>query len=437
MKKIVSFFALLVAVWFLCELVSFVGLMAIHRGAPDFAELQKARDTLLGNVEKSPQQALFELPAALHPYLGTVHNPDADIPAEYHAGFHVNDYGFFDDKEPIQRKRKGRFVLGIFGGSVAWWLSTLGSQPLIDELKKSPYFHDKEIVIVRTALGAYREPQQLASLYYLLTLGAQFDAIVNLDGFNEMTLPLMHNVPKGVFPIYPTYWNDILEPIISTGTQEWIGKLAFMESIRKSGAAFASRPVLRMSPTVNLVWELFERVLGAKLSRLKLEHQQQKAGSAKLPYSIRGSKFHSGSEAEISQDLAGYWRRASVLMDAAAKSKGIEYFHFLQPNQYVPGSKPISEAEKKIAIDPTSDWKRLVELGYPLLEKEIPRLQAAGVRFYDLTKVFEKDQTVLYNDNCCHLNLDGNAVLARAIARPIVETYEKKGSSEGSDQDDN
>lgn len=428
MKKLGSFFLFLIGMWLLFEFMSFFALLLMQKGSPNLEALQASRAEILGTVESRPEQALFKLPAALHPYIGTVHNPDADIPTQNYSGFDVTDYGFFDDKEPVFRKQKKRFIIGVFGGSVAWWFTSLASVPLIDELKKSPAFADKEIIIVRGALGAYKQPQQLAALEYFLMLGGQFDAVVNLDGFNEVTLPIMHNVPKGIFPMFPTYWHDILEPIASSGSQEWVGKLAYLKSIRRDVAEIASRPVLRKSPLVNLLWELSERILSAKITRMKVGRVEGEAEGAKLPYTIRGPQSPFKNEGETLAELASYWRRGSQLMDAASKSKGIEYFHFLQPNQYVAGSKPLSPEEKKKAYDPESEWKRLVELGYPLLFAEIPRLRASGVRFHDLTQLFKDEKQALYNDSCCHFNLIGNALLAKAIAKPLVEVFEHKAA---------
>jgi hypothetical protein len=58
-------------------------------------------------------------------------------------------------------------------------------------------------VIVNLALPGYKQPQQLMSLAWVLSLGAHFDAVINVDGFNEVALAPLENVPKRVFPFYP------------------------------------------------------------------------------------------------------------------------------------------------------------------------------------------------------------------------------------------
>ena len=37
------------------------------------------------------------------------------------------------------------------------------------------------------------------------------------------------------------------------------------------------------------------------------------------------------------------WAESSFQMHAVASAKGIRYFHFLQPNQYIEGTKPMSD----------------------------------------------------------------------------------------------
>ena len=45
---------------------------------------------------------------------------------------------------------------------------------------------------------------------YLLTQGAEFYLILNLDGFNEMTLAMLEGKSKGLHPAYPRGWDVML-----------------------------------------------------------------------------------------------------------------------------------------------------------------------------------------------------------------------------------
>lgn len=108
-------------------------------------------------------------------------------------------------------------------------------------------------------------------------------------------------------------------------------------------------------------------------------------------------------------------------MAELSRASGIAYFHFLQPNQYVPGSKPISAEEAQKAISGEEDYKfrTAVELGYPLLAAAGERLAADGLEFIDLRFMFRDHPEPLYVDTCCHLGLDGNDLLGEEIGRQV------------------
>jgi hypothetical protein len=96
------------------------------------------------------------------------------------------------------------------------------------------------------------------------------------------------------------------------------------------------------------------------------------------------------------------------------------FIHFLQPNQYVSGSKPLGNHEKQIAFSAQSLYKNPVETGYPYLRAVGQRLNGAGIWFEDLTGIFASATRELYIDNCCHVNKEGNEFLARAIAAALA-----------------
>ncbi len=95
----------------------------------------------------------------LHPYLGFVYNPEQNTPelTKYH-GVPISSQGFIDDNEPLFSKKKDRVIIGVFGGSVAFWLSITGKDCLFTELRKNPDFKNKEFILVRVALGGFKQP---------------------------------------------------------------------------------------------------------------------------------------------------------------------------------------------------------------------------------------------------------------------------------------
>ena len=83
----------------------------------------------------------------------------------------ISKFGYVDDKEPILARRSDRIIIAILGGSVACHFAAInGVAKLGAELSRSPEFAGKEVVFVNLALSGYKQPQQLMTLAYLLSL---------------------------------------------------------------------------------------------------------------------------------------------------------------------------------------------------------------------------------------------------------------------------
>ena len=106
-------------------------------------------------------------------------------------------------------------------------------------------------------------------------------------------------------------------------------------------------------------------------------------------------------------------------MHLLCQGMGIEYYHFLQPNQYVPDSKPLSAEEVADAWRANHPYRTPALEGYPRLVRYGRRLRRNGIAFHDLTGIFRERPETLYRDTCCHLNQAGNTLLAEAIRRVI------------------
>jgi hypothetical protein len=135
----------------------------------------------------------------IHPYVGYVRNPEV-------AKGSVNVYGLMEHINPIQSRKSGQLIVAITGGSVARQFFGQGVPTLEQLLRTSPRLAAVRFVFIPLAIPGYKQPQQLMLVAYLLTLGAQFDWIINLDGFNEVALHHAENGRKGVFPAYPRSW---------------------------------------------------------------------------------------------------------------------------------------------------------------------------------------------------------------------------------------
>jgi hypothetical protein len=99
-------------------------------------------------------------------------------------------------------------------------------------------------------------------------------------------------------------------------------------------------------------------------------------------------------------------------MHRLCEANGIRYYHFLQPNQYVKGSKPMGRRERAVALRKDHPYRPSVLRGYPQLRRHGAQLVDAGVRFTDLTMIFSPLERPIHIDNCCHVDRFGDSLIA-------------------------
>jgi hypothetical protein len=131
------------------------------------------------------------------------------------------------------------------------------------------------------------------------------------------------------------------------------------------------------------------------------------------------------TRAEVYDRAASVWADASRMMYAICRQRKVVYVHALQPNQYVVGSKPLTEHERRTAYSPEGTWAQYARSGYPVLLATGAALKAEGVPFYDMTRVFENVTEDLYTDDCCHFSQRGFAILSESIAEALVAETER------------
>jgi len=355
-----------------------------------------------------PQQFLQD--DVLHPYLGFVGDPALD------PGF--SNLGFWGPLgTPPPRRAPDRLLVGIAGGSLAADFFEYGGERFKARLRESGRWPGKDIVLVNTAYGGYKQPQQLMALAWLLALGGELDVLVNLDGFNEVALDAVENAEQGVFPAYPRGWALRVERFADPRLVERVGAVAVLEGRQAALARGFRAAPWRYSVTAGLVWTLLDRRASAEVA------EARRALNAYRPADRRFQATgppRPATEDAVYDALADAWQRGSVQLDRLCRANGISYFHFLQPNQYVEGSKPMSPDERRVAIDPAHPYRRGVARGYPLLRERGPALAAEGVAFRDLTGVFAEVTEPLYVDDCCHVNRRGYERLADAMASALT-----------------
>jgi hypothetical protein len=248
----------------------------------------------------------------------------------------------------------------------------------------------------------------------------EFDYIINIDGFNEIVLPIVDGLPFGTHPIYPRGWAVQLQGSFDTEMLVMAGTVAYYRKKRFRFARSVNRSLWRWSPLANLAWKLTDDYRARKVSENQLNLAAYSTeGKYRTSFAAYGPYYSASNRDRVYLDLAQIWARSSRQMAEISQANGIRYYHFLQPNQYVVGSKPMGDEEKKIALQvlhqyrvPAMDgYQFLIDAGKTLLQQDVP--------FYDLTQIFSDNTDILYVDDCCHLNQQGYDLVVEYITTVI------------------
>jgi hypothetical protein len=371
-----------------------------------------------GTEDVEAKRVMSGVGVCAHPYLGYAFDPS--LTAAIPHGFSADPNGFHTASPTVQERAPNKLVVAVAGGSVAYWMSLRGADALVEELHKSPALKDKEIALVTVAGGAYKQPQLALALTYLLSLGAQYDVVIELDGFNEIALA-PENETAGTFPFYPAHWSRIAGGMTDLSLLPMVGRLALERDQRRNEAAFMASSWLGVSITANVLWSFHDRVREQRVGRLQSELLQAQEKATSYSFLRNGPARRYENEDALYAESAGVWRDASVQMNALAQANGFAYFHFLQPNQYDPGGKPLSAEERSLAYNAAAPQKHHVERGYGVLRRAGVELSARGLQFHDLSGAFAGETRTLYADDCCHPNTEGYRILASAIGRVVRE----------------
>ncbi len=416
-----ALFSLLLALglYAVLEAGSFVVLWARDGRLPSPAHWREERARVaaeLGAAEAGPEPVApgaDGLGQVIHPFLGFVYDPA--VPNPY---WEIDAQGFPQVPEPEAPAGTPRFVVAVFGGSVANGFCFAGRNVFRRILRESQRVPGQAIHIRCFAMGGYKQPQQLMALSYALSLGTPIDLVINLDGFNDVVLPVAENLHAGIYPFYPRWWSSRVAGIQSGESLRLLGLAELHAERRRARAGLCASPPLAWSPTCHLVWSALDRASAARV----FDAQRRLAAQVprRVSFLTRGPKLEPPEGNELYRRLAAHWAESSSLMADLCRARGIAYFHFLQPNQYLAGSKPMGREERRIAIDPRQPYRPPVEEGYPVLIETGRALAARGVAFHDLTGIFAGHSEPLYGDSCCHYNREGNRLLAEAIGRIVV-----------------
>ncbi|MEM8959954.1 MAG: hypothetical protein AAGD38_00610 [Acidobacteriota bacterium] len=422
-RKMVFVVLLLVILWGIAELLAWVGLSFLGRDLASWSSMAERRGRITGTVdteiidERVVHNAVLRNLRAeqvIHPYLGFIFDNDHELPFESDAG--ARSLGFPHNIHPVYAPPSDdRVVVAIFGGSVANHLAVAGRETLESKLGE---IYGKEVAVLTFALPGLKQPQQLMALNYVLALGIHLDVVLTVDGFNDIVLPITDNIHFGVNPAFPRLWGFRVSDL-DGDVRRVVGEISYLNARRQQRAETFERAPLRFSFVAGVLYAWRDRDDAMRIAALESGGQ---AIDLTASFQAVGPTYDTAADDDQTyRELAALWQRSSTQMHRLATGLGIEYYHFLQPNQYVPDSKPLTDDELATAYTPTRKYRTIVEAAFPILQRSGKVMRREGIAFHDMTGIFRDNTDTLYIDDCCHMNFRGNVLFAEAVAAAIAD----------------
>jgi hypothetical protein len=283
----------------------------------------------------------------------------------------------------------------VLGGSVASHLSLsrLNIQPFLLASKLNDNYNTNKFVVYNAAFGGGKQPQQFFKLIYLDLLGFKPDIIINYDGFNEIALPFAENLPKELNAIYPRNFDELVASSLYDGQCFEVNN--FLLSIN------SYVPLLELSKWIYV-------------------RSCHNAATGQDSNSSGWNPVFSQEKQEYLNRTLKVWELSSNKIYDFAVQNEIPYLHFVQPNQYLAGSKILSELEKTkfLSYEP---YKTPIEYYYKYLE--INNLKTPNK--YDHRYLFIDENKTVYSDKCCHFNLIGMKKITNSIIKDASDVFEE------------
>jgi hypothetical protein len=335
----------------------------------------------------------------------------------------VNNHGLYSNHDyPFNKTKANQFIIGIFGGSVAEEFALVGQPYLIKALQASPFFADKEVIILNFAYPGYKQPQQLLLLNYFAAIGQKFDLVINIDGFNEVALSNENNrhqvdISMPQIGAMNTLVNLSDQTTLTPRRLEALVAINRDKAVLNQLATFINQNYLA---SLNFALEQYYAYRFNDYQATVRDFQDIKAG-----YSEASLLFVKPSDSVLADDalyqqIATQWATSSMMMQQFLATQHVPYFHFMQPNQYF-SHKKFGEAEAKIALNENQPYRAAIMKGYPILQQHFDSLQSAQIHFYSAIDIFDHETRPTYRDDCCHYSKLGTELMAQFVAQAIIK----------------
>ncbi len=340
--------------------------------------------------------------------------PPIRIPSPTHGWDHDQAPERIRSLQNYFRSPKGRetYDVLIIGGSVANGFHRDGSQRLIELLRADPRLSGRSVATFCLARGGFKQPQQLNQVTYALAMGIQPDAVINLDGFNEVALG-NQNDEYEAHPLHPSvfHWGHLV--LFGRADGAMLDGMLGVRRAQKRARSLADAAA---------AWE-WSAVLGSLFRSAMFDARRDHATStlqyggalARRGQTLRLFGADYDREFEVIMDqIVVAWSESSLSMHAVCEAHSVYYVHALQPTLHDHGSKPLTSEELRTSAALAS-WKSAAAHAYPMLRAAGERLREQGVVFVDGSLVLRDSQETLYYD-ACHFAAPGHVLLAEEIA---------------------
>ncbi|NQE34328.1 hypothetical protein [Microcoleus asticus] len=429
-KNILIIIAVNLAIAFICLEALSLAFYFINQ-KQFFYTRTKTKEKIVEDIERIGIRLDESIVERLHPFFGYVLKQGAFTNEK--LKLKVNKHGFFSLYEyPFIKTNKNQFIIGVFGGSVAnnFAVDEYVSQRLSKKLQSYPEFAGREIVVLNFGNGGYKQPQQLLILNYFLALGQELDLVINIDGFNEVALSNLNNKAQvevgmpSVQHIQPLTGlaNNNLSP-------EAMSSILQINENKKQLKAGIDKLQTCQLALCHAVTSLQVKQLVNNYQQAVVKYDRQVTQSN--PDTANSGIVYIPKADFVLQDAAAFdkmalmWYESSIGMNQILSSRKINYFHFIQPNQYYPTKRAFTAKENEIAIDKKSPYIEGVKKGYPVLLSKVDDLQKAGVNIFNAVNILDNTKETVYKDACCHYNSVGEDVLANYVSSSIIKVVRK------------
>jgi hypothetical protein len=222
----------------------------------------------------------------------------------------------------------------------------------------------------------------------------------------------------GINLFFPRSWKLRITDNPAPQELALMGKVKYFQDIKQKRLTDLAASMFNISATYGLIKMVQFFINNKEIydSATKLFTLQRKSPKR---FDESGPLEQYANVSEMYAASADVWYRCSLLINSLAKDKGFEYYHFLQPDQYLAGSKKLTPEEKRIAYNKKHLYRQPVVVGYPMLIARGKMLLKHKVNFFDTTMIFANINETVYSDDCCHFNKRGNQIVADYIIQEI------------------